>query len=110
MALLCGQTVPRDGYCQKLDLESNRTANFLYIARPENCQACKPGDTQVLNVTRRPDVSRSNEDIHQGAVFLEGGCCDPGLAAQSFIVQALVNIVNLDSSISHSCAAAHSPE
>ncbi|CAE7688664.1 unnamed protein product, partial [Symbiodinium necroappetens] len=30
------------------------------------CLACRPGDTQVLNVTRRPAVSRSNGDIHLG--------------------------------------------
>ncbi|CAE7768882.1 unnamed protein product, partial [Symbiodinium necroappetens] len=69
------------------------------------CLACRPGDTQVLNVTRRPAVSMSNGDINQGAVFLEGGCCDPGLAAQSFIVQALICTVNLYSN-SHSRAAA----
>ncbi|CAE7943755.1 unnamed protein product, partial [Symbiodinium sp. KB8] len=46
------------------------------------CLACKPGDTQVLNVTSRPAVSRSNGDIHLGPsnflrtrLFLSWVCC-----------------------------------
>ncbi|CAE7657241.1 unnamed protein product [Symbiodinium sp. CCMP2592] len=34
--------------------------------RDFGCLACRPGDTQVLNMTKRPAVFRSNGDIHQG--------------------------------------------
>ncbi|CAE7343135.1 unnamed protein product, partial [Symbiodinium microadriaticum] len=40
------------------------------------CLACKPGDTQVLNVTSRPAVSNGS------VLARRGGRCDLGFAVQ----------------------------
>ena len=57
-----------------LDREPNRTTNFPSRCQdpraPKTCQACKPGDTQVLNVTRRPAVSNGSVLARREAVVI----------------------------------------